>query len=113
MISLILAIGVFRYYQKLAVRNGKVHWKYGFLGMGICLGVQFLIWLIYGFIGVILNPNTFSQEFDLFSATLATVFGWVASVFTVWFVHRQLEKSWKKDAFSTYETEIGDIGKKN
>ncbi|REC43003.1 hypothetical protein [Chryseobacterium sp. 5_R23647] len=113
MISIIIAIGVFRYYQKLAVRNGKVHWKYGLLGMGICLGVQFLVWLIYGFIGLLLNPNTFSQELDLFSATLSTVLGWVSSIFVVWFVHRHLEKSWRKDAVSTHESEIDGIGKKN
>lgn len=110
MISIILAIGVFRYYQKLAVRNGKVHWKYGFLGMGICLGVQLLIWLIYRLIELILNSNIPSEELDLFSATLATAFGWVASIFTVWFVHRNLEKSWRKDAISTQESEIDGIG---
>ena len=108
MISIIIAIGVFRYYQKLAVRNGKVHWKYGLLGMGICLGVQLLFWLIYKFIEMLLN----SQESDLFSATLVTTLGWVASIFTVWFVHRNLEKSWRKDAVSTHESEIDGIGKK-
>ena len=106
MISIIIAIGVFRYYQKLAVRNGKVHWKYGFLGMGICLGVQLLFWLIYKFIGMLLN----SQELDLFSATVVTVFGWVASIFTVWFVHRHLEKSWRKDVILTNASEIEEIG---
>ena len=109
MISIIIAIGVFRYYQKLAVRNGKVHWKYGFLGMGICLGVQLLFWLICRSIGMLLN----SQEPDLFSATVVTTFGWVASIFTVWFVHRNLEKSWRKDSVSTHESEIDGIGKKN
>ncbi|VXC11930.1 MULTISPECIES: hypothetical protein [Chryseobacterium] len=108
MISIIIAIGIFRYYQKLAVRNGKVHWKYGFLGMGICLGVQLLFWLIYKSIEMLLN----SQEPDLFSATLVTALGWVASIFTVWFVHRNLEKSWRKDAVSTHESEIDGIGKK-
>ncbi|MNU32135.1 hypothetical protein D3C71_206730 [compost metagenome] len=108
MISIIIAIGVFRYYQKLAVRNGKVHWKYGFLGMGICLGVQSLFWLIYKSIEMLLN----SQELDLFSVTLVTTLGWVASIFTVWFVHRNLEKSWRKDAVSTHESEIDGIGKK-
>lgn len=112
MISIIIAIGVFRYYQKLAVRNGKVHWKYGLLGMGICLGVQFLVWLIYGFIGLLLNPDAFSQEVDLFSASIATVFGWLGSIFTVWFVHRQLEKSWKKEAVAVNKSEIDGIGKK-
>ena len=109
MISIIIAIGVFRYYQKLAVRNGKVHWKYGLLGMGICLGVQLLFWLIYKSIEMLLN----SQESDLFSVTLVTTLGWVASIFTVWFVHRNLEKSWRKDAVSTHESEIDGIGKKN
>lgn len=108
MISIIIAIGVFRYYQKLAVRNGKVHWKYGFLGMGICLGVQLLFWWIYKSIEMLLN----SQELDLFSVTLVTTLGWVASIFTVWFVHRNLEKSWRKDAVSTHESEIDGIGKK-
>ncbi|MCD0479382.1 hypothetical protein LPB90_13050 [Chryseobacterium sp. LC2016-29] len=106
MISIIIAIGVFRYYQKLAVRNGKVHWKYGFLGMGICLGVQLLFWLIYKFIGMLLN----SQEPDLFSATVVTTLGWVASIFTVWFVHRHLEKSWRKDVILTNASEIEEIG---
>jgi len=113
MISIIIAIGVFRYYQKLAVRNGKVHWKYGFLGMGICLGVQLLVWLAYGFIGLLLNPNTFSQEVDLFSASIATVLGWVTSIFVVWFVHRQLEKSWRKEAIAVNKSEIDGIGKNN
>jgi len=113
MISIIIAIGVFRYYQKLAVRNGKVHWKYGFLGMGICLGVQLLVWLAYGFIGLLLNPNTFSQEIDLFSASIATVLGWVTSIFVVWFVHRQLEKSWRKEAIAVNKSEIDGIGKNN
>ncbi|MBW3524094.1 hypothetical protein [Chryseobacterium sp. NKUCC03_KSP] len=102
MISIIIAIGVFRYYQKLAVRNGKVHWKYGFLGMGICLGVQLLFWLICRSIGMLLN----SQEPDLFSATVVTTFGWVASIFTVWFVHRHLERSWRKDVILTNASEI-------
>lgn len=106
MISIIIAIGVFRYYQKLAVRNGKIHWKYGFLGMGICIGVQLLFWLIYKFIGMLLN----SQELDLFSATVVTTFGWVASIFTVWFVHRNLEKSWRKDVILTNASEIEEIG---
>lgn len=106
MISIIIAIGVFRYYQKLAVRNGKVHWKYGFLGMGICLGVQLLFWLIYKSIEMLLN----SQEPDLFSATLVTTLGWVASIFTVWFVHRHLEKSWRKDVILTNASEIEEIG---
>ena len=109
MISIIIAIGVFRYYQKLAVRNGKVHWKYGFLGMGICLGVQLLFWLIYKSIEMLLN----SQESDLFSVTLFTTLGWGTSIFVVWFVHRHLEKSWRKDAVSTHESEIDGIGKKN
>ncbi len=113
MISIIIAIGVFRYYQKLAVRNGKVHWKYGFLGMGICLGVQLLVWLAYGFIGLLLNPNTFSKEIDLFSASIATVLGWVTSIFVVWFVHRQLEKSWRKEAIAVNKSEIDGIGKNN
>ncbi|MDQ8141867.1 hypothetical protein [Chryseobacterium sp. CFS15] len=113
MISIIIAIGVFRYYQKLAVRNGKVHWKSGLLGMGICLGVQFLVWLAYGFIGLLLNPNTFSQEVDLFSASIATVLGWVTSIFVVWFVHRQLEKSWRKEAIAVNKSEIDGIGKNN
>lgn len=108
MISIIIAIGVFRYYQKLAVRNGKVHWKYGFLGMGICFGVQLLFWSIYKSIEMLLN----SQESDLFFVTLVTTLGWVASIFTVWFVHRNLEKSWRKDAVSTHESEIDGIGKK-
>lgn len=106
MISIIIAIGVFRYYQKLAVRNGKVHWKYGFLGMGICLGVQLLFWLIYKSIEMLLN----SQEPDLFSATLVTTLGWIASIFTVWFVHRHLEKSWRKDVILTNASEIEEIG---
>lgn len=106
MISIIIAIGVFRYYQKLAVRNGKVHWKYGFLGMGICLGVQLLFWLICRSIGMLLN----SQEPDLFSATVVTTFGWVASIFTVWFVHRHLERSWRKDVILTNASEIEEIG---
>lgn len=112
MISIVIAIGVFRYFQKLAVKNGKVHWKYGFLGMGIFLGIQFLVWLIYGFFGLLLNLNTFSQELDLFSVTLVTVLGWVISIFIVWFVHRHLEKSWRKGAVSTHESEIDEIGKK-
>lgn len=109
MISIIIAIGVFRYYQKLAVRNGKVHWKYGLLGMGICLGVQLLFWLIYKSIEILL---TF-QEPDLFSATLVTALGWIVSIFTVWFVHRQLEKSWRKEAIAVNKSEIDGIGKKN
>lgn len=109
MISIIIAIGVFRYYQKLAVRNGKVHWKYGFLGMGICLGVQLLFWLICRSIGMLLN----SQEPDLFSATVVTTFGWVASIFTVWFVHRHLERSWRKDVILTNASEIEEIGDKH
>ena len=109
MISIIIAIGVFRYYQKLAVRNGKVHWKYGLLGMGICLGVQLLFWLIYKSIEMLLN----SQESDLFSVTLVTTLGWVASIFTVWFVHRNLEKSWRKEAIAVNKSEIDGIGKKN
>ena len=109
MISIIIAIGVFRYYQKLAVRNGKVHWKYGFLGMGICLGVQLLFWLIYKSIEMLLN----SQESDLFSVTLVTTLGWVTSIFVVWFVHRQLEKSWRKEAIAVNKSEIDGIGKKN
>ncbi|WP_175622451.1 hypothetical protein [Chryseobacterium schmidteae] len=106
MISIIIAIGVFRYYQKLAVRNGKVHWKYGFLGMGICLGVQLLFWLIYKSIEMLLN----SQEPDLLSATLVTALGWIASIFTVWFVHQHLEKSWRKDVILTNKSEIEEIG---
>jgi hypothetical protein len=106
MISIIIAIGVFRYYQKLAIRNGKSHWKYGFLGMGICLGVQLLFWLIYRSIEMLLN----SQESDLFSATVVTTFGWVASIFTVWFVHRHLERSWRKDVILTNASEIEEIG---
>jgi len=109
MISIIIAIGVFRYYQKLAVRNGKVHWKYGLLGMGICLGVQLLFWLIYKSIEIILT----SQEPDLFSATLVTALGWIVSIFTVWFVHRQLEKSWRKEAIAVNKSEIDGIGKNN
>lgn len=109
MISIIIAIGVFRYYQKLAVRNGKVHWKYGFLGMGICLGVQLLFWLIYKSIEMLLN----SQESDLFSVTLVTALGWVTSIFVVWFVHRQLEKSWRKEAIAVNKSEIDGIGKNN
>ena len=109
MISIIIAIGVFRYYQKLAVRNGKVHWKYGLLGMGICLGVQLLSWLIYKSIEMLLN----SQESDLFSVTLVTTLGWVASIFTVWFVHRNLEKSWRKEAIAVNKSEIDGIGKNN
>lgn len=109
MISIIIAIGVFRYYQKLAVRNGKVHWKYGLLGMGICLGVQLLFWLIYRSIEMLLN----SQESDLFSVTLVTTLGWVASIFTVWFVHRNLEKSWRKEAIAVNKSEIDGIGKNN
>lgn len=109
MISIIIAIGVFRYYQKLAVRNGKVHWKYGFLGMGICLGVQLLFWLIYKSIEMLLN----SQESDLFSVTLVTTLGWGTSIFVVWFVHRQLEKSWRKEAIAVNQSEIDGIGKNN
>ena len=109
MISIIIAIGVFRYYQKLAVRNGKAHWKYGLLGMGICLGVQLLFWLIYKSIEILLT----SQEPDLFSATLVTALGWVASIFTVWFVHRNLEKSWRKEAIAVNKSEIDGIGKNN
>jgi len=109
MISIIIAIGVFRYYQKLAVRNGKVHWKYGLLGMGICLGVQLLFWLIYKSIEILLT----SQEPDLFSATLVTALGWIVSIFTVWFVHRHLEKSWRKEAIAFNKSEIDGIGKNN
>lgn len=52
----------------------------------------------------------FSRNGNLFSATVVTVFGWVASIFTVWFVHRHLERSWRKDVILTNASEIEEIG---
>lgn len=113
MISLIIAIGVFRYYQTAAVKYGKSHLKYGFLGMGVCLAVQFILWLMYGMVGVILNPNTFSQEMEFWRTSTVNVLGWIFSVIVIWRLRVYLEKKWKKETDIRKETEIDGIGKNN
>ena len=113
MISIIIAIGVFRYYQTLAVRYGKIHWKYGLLGMGVCLAVQFLFWLMYGMAGLILDLNHFSQEMEFWSFSIVSILSCIVSLIVVWRLRIFLKKKWKKEAAIRKESEIENIGKNN
>jgi len=112
MIGVLISIGVFRYFQKLAVRNGKVHWKYSLLGMGICISVQVLVYMMYQFTSSLFNFESAQEEPNLLIATSVTVFGWILSLAVVWYVHRQLGRIWRKEAVTAKISEIDGIGKK-
>ncbi len=79
MISVLIAAAVFLYYEKLAARSGKKKWLYGFLGIVLCFGLQFIFGLIYGMAGIILDPNHYSQDMDFHSFTLVNILGWILS----------------------------------
>lgn len=113
MISILIAIAVFRYYQTLAVKYRKSHLKYGFLGMGICLGVQFSFWLIYGMTGLLLNLNEFSQDLEFWAFSIVNILGWIISVIVVWRLRIHLEKKWKKEIQHSREQDIDRLGSKD
>jgi ABC-type enterochelin transport system permease subunit len=96
MITILIAIITFVFYQKLAASNGKTPWKYGLLGVAIWIGVQFLFSLIYGFFGIIMDPNYYEQDIDFNSFTLVNILGWILSLAVVWLGYRYLDIQWKK-----------------
>lgn len=108
MISILIAVLTFILYQKLAARNGKTPWKYGLLGVVIWIGVQFIFGLIYGFFGVIMDPNHYEQDIDFNSLTLVNILGWILSLVVVWSGYLYLAKRWRK--ISTEKTSIEKIG---
>lgn len=95
MISILIAIGAYFYYQKLAARNGRVGWKYGFLGLALCFAVQFSFMLMYGFAGIILDPNHYVQEIDFNALSLVNILAWILSLIAAWIVYGYLERKWK------------------
>ncbi|ROI01196.1 MULTISPECIES: hypothetical protein [unclassified Chryseobacterium] len=111
MISLLIAIITFIFYQKLAARHGKSPWKYGILGVAIWIGVQFVFGLIYGFFGVIMDPNHYEQDIDFNSLTLVNILGWILSLAIVCSGYLYLGRRWKK--ISAEEPSIEKIGDKS
>ncbi|AZA78048.1 hypothetical protein EG347_11225 [Chryseobacterium sp. G0186] len=111
MISIFIAIITFVYYQKMAQRNGKTPWQYGLLGVAIWIVVQFIFGLIYGFFGIIMDPNHYEQDIDFNSLTLVNILGWILSLGIVWLVYRYLDKRLKKEKAAQTE-EIGNASKK-
>lgn len=111
MISIFIAIITFVYYQKMAERNGKTPWQYGLLGVGIWIVVQFIFGLIYGFFGLIMDPNHHEQDTNFNSLTLVNILGWILSLGVVWLVYRYLDKHLKKGKAAHIE-EIENASKK-
>lgn len=111
MISIVIAIGIFRFFQKLAVKYDKTHWKYGLFGMSVFFGIQLAFGFILGIAERLFKMNEVNFDFSGFS--LLNIFGIIIALIAVWLVYRQLEKSWKKDAVSAKISEIEEIGKKN
>ncbi|MDR2237911.1 MAG: hypothetical protein LBE92_17440 [Chryseobacterium sp.] len=97
MISVIIAVVVFFCFQKLAARFGKKKWLYGLSGVTLCLGVQFIFGLIYGIIGIILDPNHYTQDIDFHSFTLVNILGWILSVMAAFLTGWYLYSRWKKN----------------
>lgn len=111
MLSVIIAVAIFRYYQKLATRYGKVHWHYGLLGIGIFVGIQLLFGILYGLIGVLTDPNNFSHDVSNFSAfSTVNLLGLVLSLLVVWSMYRYIENNLEKKKSKT-PSEIEEIGK--
>ncbi|REC43387.1 hypothetical protein [Chryseobacterium pennipullorum] len=97
MITILIAIITFVFYQKLAASHGKTPWKYGLLGVALWIGVQFFIGLIYGLFGIIMDPNYYEQDIDFNSFTVANILGWILSLAVVWMGYRYLDIRWKKN----------------
>lgn len=97
MISILIAAAVFFYYEKLAARFGKKKWLYGFLGIALCFGLQFIFSLTYGMVGILLDPNHYSQDIDFHSFTLVNILGWIFSVMVALLVGWYLSRHWEKN----------------
>ena len=105
MIALVIAIAVFRFYQKLGVRHQKVHWQIGLLGMIVFLIVQYIS--VYSF--------EFFKALETDESTVSSVllFGFVGSaisIVVVFLLYQILDKRWNKKGKSKIESEINDIG---
>lgn len=96
MISLLIAILAYFYYQKLAVRNGKVGWQYGILGVAIWFVVQFVFMLAFGMAGIIADLNHYSQDIDFNTLSLVNILAWTLSLFILWLVYWYLNNRWKR-----------------
>ncbi|KPE51843.1 hypothetical protein [Chryseobacterium indologenes] len=97
MISVLIAVAIFFYYEKLAARFGKKKWLYGFAGVVLCFGLQFIFGLMYGMAGIILDPNHYSQDIDFHSFTLVNILSWIFSVIVALLGGWYLNRNWKKN----------------
>ncbi|MCI3938307.1 hypothetical protein MQX03_13975 [Chryseobacterium aahli] len=107
MIAFVIAIAVFRFFQKLAIRHQKVHWKVGFLGMSVFLLVQYICIFSFEFF-----TNFGFVKTDASSLLLFSFFGWIISTLVVFSLYRFLSKHWTMMDKSKIESDINDIGTK-
>ncbi|WP_336686482.1 hypothetical protein [Chryseobacterium bernardetii] len=109
MLSIIILIGAYRYYARLAERFGKVKWQLGLLAVGIYLGTQIILGMSYGVYLASTDPAAVSNvNYTGFSA--ANLVGWLISLLAVWGVYLLLEQKYKKENLQKPSLEIQKIG---
>ncbi|MDN3691252.1 hypothetical protein QWZ06_02760 [Chryseobacterium tructae] len=110
MLSIIILIGAYRYYARLAEKFGKIKWQLGLLAIGIYLGTQIVLGMSYGVYLASKDPNALdNMNYTGFSA--ANLVGWLISLLAVWGVYLLLERKYKKENLQKPSIEIQQIGK--
>lgn len=109
MLSIIILIGAYRYYARLAEKFGKVKWPLGLLAIGIYLGTQIVLGISYGIYLASTDPGAANNmNYTGFSA--ANFVGWIISLLAVWGVYLLLEQKYTKEHLKKPSIEIQKIG---
>lgn len=109
MLGILIIFAAYRYYASLAGRFKKVKWHYGLLGIGVYIGIQFVIAFVYGLYTAITDPDTIYEN-SFTSYSLVDFVGWVISIGAVYGIYMLLEKKFKKERVAPL-SEISEIGK--
>lgn len=112
MLSIIILIGAYRYFARLAEKFGKIKWKLGLLGAGIYLGAQIILGVSYGVYLAYTDPDAVNNMNHIgFSA--ANLVSWLLSLLAVWSVYLFLEQKYIKENLKNPSIEIQKMGKRS
>ncbi|REC62792.1 hypothetical protein DRF65_08195 [Chryseobacterium pennae] len=110
MLSILILIGAYRYYARLAEKFGKMKWHLGLLAIGVYLGTQIILGMSYGVYLASTDPEAVNNvSYTGFSA--ANLVGWLLSLLAVWGVYLLLERKYKQENLQKPSIEIQQISK--